>query len=43
MASAGLENAVRAIEAEYLFFARVFGFEPAEDLGDIPVENAPWT
>lgn len=37
------ENAVRAIEAEYLFFARMFGFEPAEDLGDIPVENAPWT
>lgn len=37
------ENAVRAIEAEYLFFARIFGFEPAEDLGDIPVENAPWT
>ncbi len=36
------ENAVRAIEAEYLFFARVFGFEPAEDLSDIPVENAPW-
>ena len=28
------ENAVRAIEAEYLFFARIFGFEPAEDLGD---------
>ena len=37
------ENALRAIEAEYLFFARIFGFEPAEDLGDIPVENAPWT
>ncbi|MCY3818388.1 MAG: prolyl oligopeptidase family serine peptidase [Gammaproteobacteria bacterium] len=37
------ENVVRAIEAEYLFFARVFGFEPAEDLRDIPVENAPWT
>ena len=37
------ENAVRAIEAEYLFFARIFGFEPADDLGDIPVENAPWT
>ncbi len=36
------ENAVRAIEAEYLFFARIFGFEPADDLGDIPVENAPW-
>ena len=37
------ENAVRAIEAEYLFFSRIFGFEPADDLGDIPVENAPWT
>ena len=37
------ENAVRAIEAEYLFFSRIFGFEPAEDLGDIQVENAPWT
>ena len=37
------ENAVRAIEAEYLFFSKVFGFEPADDLDDISVENAPWT
>ena len=37
------ENAARAIEAEYLFFSKVFGFEPADDLDDILVENAPWT
>ena len=37
------ENAKRAIEDEYLFFAKVFGFEPADDLPDIPVENATWT
>ncbi len=37
------ENAARAIEAEYLFFSKVFGFEPADDLDDISVENAPWT
>ncbi len=37
------ENAARAIEAEYLFFSKVFGFEPADDLDDIFVENAPWT
>ena len=36
------ENAARAIEAEYLFFAKVFGFEAADDLGEISVENAPW-
>ena len=37
------ENATRAIEAEYLFFSKVFGFGPADDLDDISVENAPWT
>jgi dipeptidyl aminopeptidase/acylaminoacyl peptidase len=29
----------RAVDAEYLFFARVFGFEPAEALPDIQIEN----
>ena len=37
------ENAKRAIEAEYLFFARVFGIQPADDLPEITVENATWT
>lgn len=32
-------NIRRAIEAEYLFFARVFGFEPADALPDIEIEN----
>ena len=35
------ENVRRAIEAEYAFFATVFGFEPADDLPDIDVDNRP--
>ena len=38
-----VENARRAIEAEYFFFAKVFGFEPDDDLPDVPVKNATWT
>lgn len=37
------ENAKRSIEAEYLFFAKVFKFQPADDLPAITVENATWT
>ena len=33
------ENVQRAIEAEYAFFAKVFGFEPADELPDIDIEN----
>jgi dipeptidyl aminopeptidase/acylaminoacyl peptidase len=37
------DNVKAAIEAEYLFFARVFGFEPAESLPEITIENPTWT
>jgi dipeptidyl aminopeptidase/acylaminoacyl peptidase len=33
------ENMVRAIEAELLFYARVFGFEPADPIEPIEIEN----
>jgi dipeptidyl aminopeptidase/acylaminoacyl peptidase len=33
------ENIKRALEGEYLFFARVFGFEPADTLPELPIEN----
>ena len=39
-------NIEQSIEAEYLFFARVFGFEPADDLSHAfqgaKLLNAPW-
>ncbi|MCY3621461.1 MAG: prolyl oligopeptidase family serine peptidase [Gammaproteobacteria bacterium] len=35
------ENVRRAIEAEYAFFARVFGFEPADDLPVVDIDNLP--
>ena len=38
-----VENARRAVEAEYFFFGKVFGFEPADDLPEVPVKNATWT
>lgn len=34
------ENVRRAIEAEYAFFAKVFGFEPADDLPDFDIDFA---
>jgi dipeptidyl aminopeptidase/acylaminoacyl peptidase len=34
------ENIIRAIESEYGFFCRVFGIVPAEELPDIPIDNA---
>ena len=37
-----VENARRAIEGEYFFFGKVFGFEPADDLPGVRVENATW-
>ena len=33
------ENVRRAIEAEYAFFAKVFGFDPADDLPHVPIDN----
>ena len=35
------ENVRRAIETEYAFFARVFDFEPADDLPRIAIDNLP--
>ena len=35
------ENVRRAIEAEYAFFARIFGIEPAGGLVDVDIENPP--
>ena len=38
-----VENARRAIEAEYFFFGKVFGFEPDDDLPEVHVKNAAWS
>ena len=35
------ENVRRVIEAEYAFFARIFGIEPAGGLSDPDIENPP--
>ena len=35
------DNIRRAIDGEYLFFARVFGFEPADQLEELVIENLP--
>jgi len=32
-------NIRRAVEAEYAFFARLFGFEPADPLPPLEIEN----
>ncbi|MXY56011.1 MAG: S9 family peptidase [Gammaproteobacteria bacterium] len=37
------ENVRRAIEAEYAFFAKVFGFEPADDLPAVEIDTHPGT
>ena len=34
-------NIKRALEAEYYFFARVFGFSPADAIEPVPIENLP--
>ncbi|MGD8417245.1 MAG: prolyl oligopeptidase family serine peptidase, partial [Pseudomonadales bacterium] len=34
------ENIVRSVESEYGFFCRVFHITPADDLPDIPIDNA---
>jgi dipeptidyl aminopeptidase/acylaminoacyl peptidase len=33
------ETIRRALEAELFFYSRVFGFEPAEPLEPVPIEN----
>jgi dipeptidyl aminopeptidase/acylaminoacyl peptidase len=33
------ENQIRALEGELVFYGKVFGFQPAGDLPDLPVEN----
>ncbi len=33
------ENIRRALEAELSFFARVFGFTPADPIPPVPIEN----
>ena len=33
------ENISRTIDAEFLFYAKIFGFRPADDLLDIKIEN----
>jgi dipeptidyl aminopeptidase/acylaminoacyl peptidase len=33
------KNIQRALEAEYYFYAKVFGFEPAEELAPVEIEN----
>jgi dipeptidyl aminopeptidase/acylaminoacyl peptidase len=35
------ENLIAAKEAELYFYGRVFGFKPADDLPEIPIENLP--
>ncbi len=35
------ENIRRAVEGELSFFARVFGFTPADDLPPLPIDNDP--
>ena len=34
-------NIRRAMEAEHAFFAKLFGFEPADNLAALPIENWP--
>ena len=33
------ENIRRALEGEFYFFSRVFGFEPADVIDPVPIEN----
>lgn len=35
------ENIKRALDAELYFYARVFGFEPADDIEPVEIENLP--
>jgi len=33
------ENIKRALEGEFYFFSRVFGFSPADPIPPVPIEN----
>jgi dipeptidyl aminopeptidase/acylaminoacyl peptidase len=35
------ENIKRALDAEFYFYARIFGFEPADAIEPVPIENLP--
>ncbi|UCE85332.1 MAG: S9 family peptidase [Deltaproteobacteria bacterium] len=35
------ENIRRALDAEFAFYARIFGFEPADPLPELEIENLP--
>lgn len=35
-----VENQIRCLEAEYLFFSKVFGFTPADSIEEIEIANA---
>lgn len=35
------ENIKRALDGELYFYARVFGFEPADDIEPVPIDNMP--
>ncbi|MDQ2995813.1 MAG: S9 family peptidase, partial [Chloroflexota bacterium] len=35
------ENIKRALDAEFYFYARIFGFEPADTIEPVPIENLP--
>ena len=35
------ENIIRALEAELVFYGRIFGFEPAGDLPPLDIRNLP--
>jgi dipeptidyl aminopeptidase/acylaminoacyl peptidase len=34
------ENIRRALDGELYFYSRVFGFEPADQIEPVPIENA---
>lgn len=35
------DTIVAALEAEYAFFAQIFGFDPADDLAPVPIRTGP--
>lgn len=35
------ENIIKAIESEYFFYSQIFGFEPADNIESIAIENLP--
>ena len=37
------ENQKRSLDAELYFYGRVFGFEPADDLEPVDIDNLPVT